>query len=154
SASLAAPGEAQRYFEQGAALSEETSAELADRAGQMAWLAGKPAEARALLESARAGYEARGDEVATAKIDARLAEYDFVDGHPPRAVERLVPALATLDTAGSDADVAALAAQLGRFLIFTGDYDEAAPHLERALTLAERLDLPETLAQALNTKSI
>jgi tetratricopeptide (TPR) repeat protein len=50
--------------------------------------------------------------------------------------------------------VAALAAQLGRFLIFSGDYERAAPHLERALSLAEALDLPETLAQALNSKSV
>jgi tetratricopeptide (TPR) repeat protein len=50
--------------------------------------------------------------------------------------------------------VAAAAAQLGRFLVFTGDFERAAPHLERALSLAEALYLPETLAQALNSKSV
>ena len=34
------------------------------------------------------------------------------------------------------------------------DYDAAAAHLERALALAEELELPETLAQALNSKSV
>jgi class 3 adenylate cyclase/tetratricopeptide (TPR) repeat protein len=155
-ASLAAPGEGRRYFEQAAALSQDAvaKAELTHRAGEMAWLAGQPTEARALLESARAAFEEHSEAAAAARVDARLADFDFNEGHPPRAVARLAPALAALETAGSDTDVAALAAQLGRFLIFTGADDEAAPHLERALTLAEALDLPETLAQALNSKSV
>jgi tetratricopeptide (TPR) repeat protein len=47
-----------------------------------------------------------------------------------------------------------MAAQLGRFLIFTGEYEAAMPHLERALTLAETHGLHETFAQALNSKSV
>jgi tetratricopeptide (TPR) repeat protein len=120
----------------------------------MAWRAGKPGEARALLEQAHAAYQEQGDAVAAARIAARLAEIDFSEGHPPQAVARLAPALEALEAAGPDADVAALAAQLGRFLIFSGDLERAAPHLERALSLAEALDLPETLAQALNSKSV
>ena len=50
--------------------------------------------------------------------------------------------------------MAEVAGQLGRFLIFAGEVESAVPHVERALALAERLDLPETLAQALNTKSV
>src|SRR5205807_2086192 len=62
-------------------------------------------------------------------------------------------ALAALEAAGSEAEVAAVAAQLGRFLFFCGETERAGAHLERALALAELLDEPETLAQALNTKS-
>jgi tetratricopeptide (TPR) repeat protein len=43
---------------------------------------------------------------------------------------------------------------LARLLFFVGRSTEALPHLEIALAAAERLGLPETLAQALNTKSI
>jgi class 3 adenylate cyclase/tetratricopeptide (TPR) repeat protein len=157
SAALAAPEEAQRYFEQAAALSEDAGAkaELTDRAGQMAWFADKPGEARALLDTARAGYEEQGNPAGAAWVDARLAEIDFVQGHPPQAVARLKPALSALESAGSsEADVAALAHQLGRFMLFTGDYDGAAPHLERALGIAEAVKLPETLAEALNTKAV
>ena len=50
--------------------------------------------------------------------------------------------------------LAEIAGQLGRFLIFTGESERAAPYLERALTLAELLDLPETFVQALNSKSV
>jgi class 3 adenylate cyclase/tetratricopeptide (TPR) repeat protein len=155
-AALAAAAEAQRYFNQAAELTDDplTQAELTDRAGQMAWRAGKPVDARTLLDDAQATYEEQDDTVAAARIAARLAEIDFSEGHPRQAVTRLAPALDALEAAAPDADVAALAAQLGRFLIFSGDYERAAPHLERALSLAEALDLPETLAQALNSKSV
>jgi tetratricopeptide (TPR) repeat protein len=153
---LAAAGEAQRYFEHAAVLSDDASAEAAliDRAGRMAWVAGKPTEATELLERSRRSYETLGDDVAKALVDARLGEIDFNQGHPQRAVARLRPALAELERVGSPQDVAEVAAQLGRFSIFSGDLDGAAPHLERALTLAEEHDLPETLAQALNSKSV
>jgi len=155
-AALAAAAEAQRYFEQAAELTDDplVRAELTDRAGQMAWRAAKPGDARTLLDRASAAYEEQGDPGAAARIAARLAEIDFSEGHPPQAVARLIPALDALEAAAPQADVAALAAQLGRFLIFIGDYERAAPELERALTLAEALDLPETLAQALNSKSV
>ncbi len=86
-------------------------------------------------------------------MPVRLAEIDFVEGHPPQAVARLEPALAALEAAGTEAEIAEVVAQLGRFLIFSGELEQAVPHLERALSLAEALNLPETLAQALNTKS-
>ena len=83
-----------------------------------------------------------------------LATIDFEDGHPPQAVARLEPVIADLDTGEPDAVLAEVAGQLGRFLIFTGETERAAPYLERALTLAEVLDLPETFVQALNSKSV
>lgn len=70
------------------------------------------------------------------------------------AVTRLGPAVAALEQGEPDAEVAEAAAQLARFLALNGEYAEAAPHVERALDLAERLELPETLSQALNTKSV
>ena len=154
--SLAAAAEAQRYFEQAAELSDDpfTQAALADQAGQMAWRAGKPVEARTLLEQARTTFAERGDTRAAARASARLAEIDFSDGHPQQAVARLEPALDALEAVEPDEDLAVLAERLGRFLIFNGENERAAPHLERALSLAEALDLPETLAHALNSKSI
>jgi tetratricopeptide (TPR) repeat protein len=38
--------------------------------------------------------------------------------------------------------------------VFSGEHEAAVAHLERALTLAEQLELPATLAQALNSKSV
>jgi len=155
-AALAAAAEAQRYFEQAAELTDDplAHAELSGRAGEMAWRANKPAEARTLLQQAHAAFAERGDTRAAARVSAVLAELDFNEGDPQQAAARLAPALAALEAGEPDADLAAAAAQLGRFLVLSGEYEQAAPHLERALALAEELELPETLAQALNTKSL
>ncbi len=155
-ASLAAAAEAKRYFEQAArlAVQEDTRAGLIARAGEMAYSASLPREAEALLEEARAAFADLGDVRAGAGVLSLLATIDFEDGHPPQAVARLEPVIADLDTGEPDAVLAEIAGQLGRFLIFTGETERAAPYLERALTLAEVLDLPETFVQALNSKSV
>jgi class 3 adenylate cyclase/tetratricopeptide (TPR) repeat protein len=153
---LAAAGEAQRFFEQAAELADEPTAQaaLVDRAGRMAWVAGRPDVAAPLLERAREAYEQLGDEVRKGLVDAKLAEIEFSQGQPALAAARMESALKAIERIGAPADIAAVAAQLGRFLVFTGDYDAAMPNLERALSLAEEHDLPETLAQALNSKSV
>ena len=155
-ASLGAAAEAQRYFERAAELSDEPLARagLVGRAGEMALRANRPSQARAMLEQASAAFAERDDSGAAARLDAVLAQIDFEEGDPRQAVARLVPALEALEAGEPDADLAATAGQLGRYLVLSGDYEQAAPHLERALTLAEELELPETLAQALNTKAI
>jgi predicted ATPase/class 3 adenylate cyclase len=155
-ASLAAAAEAQRYFEEAAELTEDVGAQalLVERAGQMAWRANEPAQARALLERAQGAFEENGEKGAAARVSARVGEIDFAEGHPQQAVARLEPALAALEAGEADADLAAVAAQLGRFLSLSGEDERAAPYLERSLSLAEALDLPETLVQALNSKSI
>jgi predicted ATPase len=155
-ASLGAAAEAQRYFEQAARLvaDEDARARLVARAGEMAYNASKPGEARALLEEAHSSFTTLGDVRATAPVTSLLATMDFEAGHPPQAVARLEPVIDSLEGSEPDAVVAEIAGQLGRFLIFAGEYDQAAPHLEHALTLAELLDLPETIAQALNSKSV
>lgn len=156
-ASLAASAEARRYFEHAAEISDDEAvrAELIDRAARAALIADDPEGARALFEKARAAYVDHGDAIAAALVDAQLADIDFRQGHPPRAAERTADALQVVEMGrGSPEDVAVLAAQLGRFLIFTGDYERAAPRLEQALGLAESLELTEVFAQALNSKGV
>src|SRR5206468_110628 len=53
-----------------------------------------------------------------------------------------------------DADLAAVAAQLGRFLALAGRLEEATPHLEEALRLAEHLELRELYSNALSSRAI
>ena len=152
---LGAAAEAQRYYEQAAELAQTplAAAALADRAGQMAWLAGDAGSARTLYDDAIAGYESGGESQAAARVSARLAELDFVDGRPAEAVARLEPVLESLAGEASP-EAAQVAAQLGRFLILSGDFDRGGPHIERALGLAEHLDLPQTLAEALTSKGL
>jgi class 3 adenylate cyclase/tetratricopeptide (TPR) repeat protein len=155
-ASLGANEEAARYYSQAAELEGDAvaRAELHEHAGRMAWRGARSAEARALLEQAAAVFEAEGLRHRGARVSAHLAEIDFRDGHPPEAVARLESALDTLAGEEPDADVAYAAAALGRFLVLNDQYEEAAPHLELALELAEALRLPEVLSQALTSKAM
>jgi class 3 adenylate cyclase/tetratricopeptide (TPR) repeat protein len=155
-ARLAAPAEAQRYYQQAMGLTEDEAqrARLADLAGGMAWRVGNPESARTLLEEAQSAYEQLGDRRSAALAASQLGDIFAADGHPEQAVARLEPALAALQEGEDDAEIAVLSAQLGRFLYFSGKREEVAPHLERALALAGELDLTETLAEALNTKAV
>jgi tetratricopeptide (TPR) repeat protein len=155
-ASLAAAREAQRYYAQAAELADDplVCADLEDRAGQMAWLSGRPDEARALFGKALEIFDAEGLKRPAARTAAVLAEIDHRDGHVSDSIARLEQALESLAGEEPDADVAAVAAQLGRFLALDAQYDAALPHLELALELAEALKLSDVLTQALTTKGI
>ena len=52
----------------------------------MAWRGARSAEARALLDSAAAVFEAEGLTRRAARVSSVLAEIDYRDGHPPAAV--------------------------------------------------------------------
>src|SRR5947209_4418044 len=64
------------------------------------------------------------------------------------------PSYAVLHDQEQDADLAALAAQYGRMLGFVNRMEESFEPLERALAIAERLGLWDTLSAALNTKGL
>jgi len=155
-AMLAAPAESLRYFTQALDLTDDVvgRSRLEERAGQAAATAGRFAEARAHMDRAIAAYESQGQVHAAARVSARLAEVDFYEGSLTAAVERIQAALQVLSSDPVDADIAEVSAQLARLLFFIGRSTEALPHIEVALAAAERLSLPETLAQALNTKSL
>jgi class 3 adenylate cyclase/tetratricopeptide (TPR) repeat protein len=155
-ASLGASEEGERYFAQAAELAADPlrKAELEEKAGRMAWRGARGERARVFLDDAHDVFMAAGLKKHAARVSAVLAEIDFRDGHPPQAVARLETALAELEGEDPDEDVATVAAQLGRFLVLNGQLDVAAPHLERALELAEALNLPEVFSQALTSKSI
>jgi class 3 adenylate cyclase/tetratricopeptide (TPR) repeat protein len=155
-ASLGAAREAQRYYEQAAELAEDdvARARLVDQAGRMAWLRGRGDEARRLLEDALAVFESAGLDGPAALVSAALAEIDFREGHPPRAVARLEKAVEALSSEEAGEDLAAVAAQLGRFHILNNEPDAGAVQLEQALQLAEAFELPEVFAQALTSKAM
>ena len=155
-ASLGASEEGERYFAQAAELADNElrRAELAEQAGRMALLGARYERARTLLDEAHTVLETHGLRKQAALVSAVLGEIDFREGHPPQAVARLQTALGELEEEEPDEDVATVAAQLGRFLVLDRQPDLAAPHLERALELAEEFDLPEVFAQALTSKAL
>jgi tetratricopeptide (TPR) repeat protein len=153
---LAAPAEALRYFTQALDFTDDVlgRAKLDERAGQAAAIAGRFPETRAHMDRAIAAFESQGQVHAAARVSARLAEVDFYEDSLTAAITRMQAALDVLSSDPVDADIAEVTAQLARLLFFVGRSTEALPHLEIALAAAERLAHQETLAQALNTKSL
>jgi predicted ATPase/class 3 adenylate cyclase len=153
-ASLAAHDEARRYFMQGIELSDDPliSAELHERAGDMARTGGRTPEAVEHYESSIELFERAGKTHPAARVSAAYAEALRDLGRIPEAIERMKAAYEVLSVEEPDADLATLAHALGRLEYFRGNMDEAVRHNELALTLAEKLQLPEVFAHALNTK--
>ena len=154
--SLAATGEAERYFVQASELTEDpvTGAELRERAGEMAWRGGAAVTATAHYEAAISLFERAGLRHPAARVSARLGEVMFFEGRLQEAVDRMEASFAVLSGDPPDGDLAALAAQLARFHYFLGHRERGAERVELALDIAESVDQPETLAQAMITKGI
>ncbi len=154
--SLAATEEAQRYYEQAAALAMEAAeqADLLEHAGIMAQRGGRTDAARAHYERAVALFEGEGATHPAARVSARLGEVMWDTGRLREALDRMDAALELLSSEEGDADVAALTAQIARFTFFAGNPDVALDRVETALELAEALGLPEVLSQAINTKAM
>ena len=155
-ASLAATAEAQRAFERAADLSDDVlvRAELYERAGTTARTGARGEDARACFERAIELYEGADETHAAARVAARLAEVMWDLGRIEDGLERMNLSFELLAQDEPDADLASLAAQLGRFLFFGGQSDLGRQRIEAALEIAENLELPEVLVQALTTKAI
>ena len=155
-ASLGAPDEGQRYYEQAAGLARDPllEAELLEQAGRLAVQANRSAEARERLERAIRLYADAGQERASARASAALADADVEEGRLAEAATRLGAAVDQLEQGEPSSELAAALAELGRAQALSGRIDDADSPLERALTLAERLQLPGVFVEALTTKGI
>ena len=156
-AALAAPEEAERYLDQAVALAADEpqlQAQLLERAGRLAYLAGNTADARTRLGRAIAIHEQHGDARAAARAGVALADVDQAEGRLEEAMRRFEAALPTLEAeAGPSAELADTLASLGRMQLLHGALDAGVATLERALALAEALGLEETLIQALTSRA-
>jgi predicted ATPase/class 3 adenylate cyclase len=154
--SLGAAEEAQRYFEQSGALTDDPllQAALLDRAGQMALKSGASEAAARLYETSIAAYEALGETHAMARVSARLGEVESRYGQLEQAIERMERAYDVISTDEPDADLGLLAARLALSYWFTGDPERAAERVEVALEIGESLSLPEVLERAWTTKAM
>ena len=127
-ASLGAPEEGKRYYEQAAALADEPLAEAAllEQAGRLAVQANRAAEARERLERALALYRDAGETQAAARASAALADVDLAEGRLDEAAARLEQAVEQLEQGTPSAALAAALAQLGRMRVLSGHWEEAA----------------------------
>jgi predicted ATPase/class 3 adenylate cyclase len=155
-ASLAAMDEAHQYYERAAELTDApgSRASLLERGGAAAWSAGHGERALAQFEQAVGLFKQEGMAHPAARVSARMAEILWEHGQIEKAVQDMERSFQVLVQDEPDEDLALLAAQLGRLLYFAGDTDRAAERIEAALTIAERLWIPEAVSQALNTKSL
>ena len=155
-ASLGANEEAQRYAERAIELADDTlaSAELHERAGMMAvaHLDIEPGvdHFRRAIEL----FESEDAMLPAARVSARLGDAIWSQGKGADALDLMESAYRVLADEEPNADLAQLAAQLGRFSYFSGDSAGALERIDRALEIAEALDIPEVLSEALNTKSL
>jgi class 3 adenylate cyclase/tetratricopeptide (TPR) repeat protein len=154
-AGLAATAEAQHYYEQAIALvdSPTEQARLHERAGAMAWVRGQREEADAHFTTAIALFDGAQMSHAAARVVARLGETEASSGHVAEALERMEGAYTILAADPPDADLAALAAQLARWHALTGAFDISEQRARVALNVAEALQLPDLISQALNTQA-
>ncbi len=156
-ASLAGKESAQRYYEQALELADSPleRAELHERAGRMAVLGTRTAEARAHFERAIVTFEEIGLTHPSARVTARLGLLTWQqEGDIERAIGDMERALSVLADEERDADLAWLAVHLARPLFFSGRLDDALTRTELALETAEALRLPEVISHGLNTKSL
>ncbi len=155
-ASLAAAQQAQSYFRQAAELTDSVldRAELIELTGQMQLSLGRADDAAALFGEAIGLFEQAAQTHQAARVQARLAEVEFVMGNLERAIDRMRNAHAVMSGEEPDPDLALVAAQFGRFLAIGGNLDEALPILEQALELAEHLQLPNVYSHSLSSRAI
>src|SRR5262249_52589852 len=155
-ASLAAGEEAQRYFEHAVELADDplVEAELRERAGEMASLGLRYAEAEVHLRRALELLEGLAETHPAARVSARLGEVEWSTGRLDEAIERMERAFTVLSGDEPDADVAALAVQLARCQFLHGSLDRGSALVELAVSVGEALPLPEIISQARNTYGV
>jgi len=155
-ASLAAAVEGLRYFEQAIELAEEDSdaAPLLEQAAHMAFSSGDVVTAGAHFEASREAFERLGDARGAARVSSFSGDLLRREGRLEEGIALMEHSLGILTGEEPDATTAMLAAQLGRILYFTGRREDAMARIEQALSMAETLELPEALSEALNTKSL
>ncbi|HZB02322.1 MAG TPA: adenylate/guanylate cyclase domain-containing protein [Actinomycetota bacterium] len=155
-ASLGANVEAQRYAERAIELASDrrSAAELHERAGMMAVAHLDLEPAVGHFRKAIELFEAEGAKLPAARVSARLGDAMWSQGRGTDALEMMESAYRVLADEEPNADLAQLAAQLGRYSYFAGADDAGLARVDRALEIAEALDIPEVLSEAMNTKSL
>ncbi len=154
--SLGATGEAQRYLEQAAGLTDAASerAALLDRAGWLARYTADWGTAERLLADSIALYESEGDVRSAARGSGRLATVEGMQGRMQDGVTRAEAAFATLEQFEPGAELAELAGRLAVGYVFVGEQEKARVKADLAIELSESLGVPDALARAFNAMAI
>jgi class 3 adenylate cyclase/tetratricopeptide (TPR) repeat protein len=155
-ATVGAPDAAQRGYLTASELmqDEPERTALIEQAGRMAGLAGRAEQAIELLDRAAAAHAAAGRDRERALTADPISQAMRQLGHVRDAAERVAAALELLGPEGDQEDLARLNAILGRMLLFAGEHERADPAIETGLRMAQALELPDVLSEALTNKGI
>jgi len=147
--SLGAAGEALRYLERAARLTDDVStrADLLDRAGWLGFYTADFATSERLLRESIAVYESAGDSRSAARVSGRLAAIESNQGRMDEAVRIAEKAFQTLESYEPGAELAELAGRLSMGYEFSGERAKALEKGDLAIELAESLGLPEALTR-------
>ena len=126
---------------------------LTDAAADMAYQAGRNETALTLLDELAAAHQAAGRGRNAARTIARAGRCLGNLGRNEEAIVRIGDALEMLDPDALDPVVAELNNGLAAMLVWSGQLEAAEPVNERALRVAEHLQLPELLTRAFNIKA-
>jgi len=154
--SLGATGEALRYLEQAAELTDDASerAELCDRAGWLGLYTADYAASERLLGEAIALYEGADDHRSAARVSGRLAALEANQGKMEDAVARSEAAFESLEAYEPGEELAVLAGRLAQGYFFIGEHEKSRAKADLAIELSESLGSPEALARAFTAMAL
>jgi class 3 adenylate cyclase/tetratricopeptide (TPR) repeat protein len=153
-AALGAHEQAIAYLEQALEVTPEAAerAELLLRAARSSDLASRYAEAVPFAEQAIAAFEAAGDVTGTVRARSELGAILLDAARIADARDVLEATLAGVDEAVDPAVRAEVLSNLSRALMRSDEPGRAIEVADRALAIAERLDLELIVAEAFNNK--
>jgi tetratricopeptide (TPR) repeat protein len=152
--SLGSYEQAIKYLEQALTVTTEEAdqADLLERVGESAEAIGDYDGAESAFGRAIESHRARGDGAGAARATAHLAGALLSGRRTDEAIDLLE--LAQRESADLESDVGFIeqTAQLARAYMFSDDHERAVLSADRALSVAERLDLLPIVADTLITK--
>ncbi|HSC02830.1 MAG TPA: adenylate/guanylate cyclase domain-containing protein [Solirubrobacteraceae bacterium] len=154
-AAVGAPQTAERAYRKAIeiAVNDEERIELIAAAADMALVDGRYDDALELFTDAATRLEQAGRMHDAARLGPGIGQALFRGGRAGESIEHLEQALATLGADAEDGDVTRMNVTLGVALLDTGRVRSAFAPLNRALELAQTLELPGELASALTFKA-
>jgi class 3 adenylate cyclase/predicted ATPase len=153
-ATLGAHEQALSFLKQAIAVTSDPAeqAALLQAAGISASIAARHDEAERLLRDAFERQKGAGNLLGATSAARWLGSALLAPFRVDAALAVLEPAVAASAPLGSDPEAVGLLVQLGRALYLRDEPERAIEILDRALEVAERLDLPDLVAEALGTR--
>jgi class 3 adenylate cyclase/tetratricopeptide (TPR) repeat protein len=134
--------------------SDADRAAILERAAGAAQALARFTDAERHVRASIEHYRAAGDNPGVTRAMATLGNVLSVSGRPEAALGLLEPVLADLPEQGADPAVVTLLASIARAYALSDRAGPALEYADRALVLAERMDLVSLIADAVTTKGV